>query len=61
MKIVKRSLAAVLAVAVVGSFCLMGVNAQEGKKKVVPLNDKCPISKKAINPKAVSTFEVGFC
>ena len=60
MKIVKRSLAAVLAVALVGGLSLVAMSAQDDKKPQ-PVNDKCPITGKDINPKAVTTVEVGFC
>lgn len=57
----KTLFTALLALTLVGSIAVVGQSAEDAKKKAEPINDKCPISGRDVNPEKTSEVKVGFC
>ncbi|MEX2214597.1 MAG: hypothetical protein WD768_10740 [Phycisphaeraceae bacterium] len=55
----KRTGLSLAVLAIVGLFVAFNVNAEE--KKSGPINDKCPLAGKAVNPEKTIDIKVSFC
>ena len=47
--------------AAVAAVALFGVVATAGERNADPINEKCPVSGKAVDSNATATVAVGFC
>jgi hypothetical protein len=56
----KRTLG-IAVLAIVGLFVAINVNAEEKKEELKPINDKCPMNGKAVNPDKTIDIKIGLC